>query len=212
MRRTALALAFTSFAVVGWLVPPAAAQGTKTARGTVTTLSESSLTIKAATADMTFVVDAKTTVEASGAGTTTRAAEAAGKPGPKLADLLKTGQSVEVTYSEAGGTLRATLIRRVPSAGGTPEPATKSANGTVQSVSGNTLTITGNSGGGATFTQTFVIAATTRVIGRGLGTATAAQGGKAQVTDIVKAGDSVRVVYREAGGSLLAVEVGVTSK
>jgi hypothetical protein len=50
------------------------------------------------------------------------------------------------------------------------------------------------------------------VIGKGIGTATAPQGGKGQIGDLVKAGDTVSVSYQEAGSTLHASEVRVTLK
>ena len=67
---------------------------------------------------MTFTVDAKTVVTAAGAGSATRAAEAAGKLGPKLSEVLKVGEPVEVSYRDMGGKLQAASIRRTRSAGG----------------------------------------------------------------------------------------------
>ena len=218
MRRTLLALPLAALAIVGWPATNASAQESKTARGTVTAIGADSVTVKAGTADMKFMVDAKTTIEAVGAGTASRAAQAEGKPGPKLSEVIKVGQPVEVSYREAGGTLQASRIRGVASAGsgggGVAEakPEAKTSNGTVKSISGNSLTITGGSGGGATFTQTFTLDGTSKVIGKGVGTATAPQGGRGALADLVKAGDTVSVSYHETGSTLHAAEVRVTTK
>ncbi|MBW8862718.1 MAG: hypothetical protein JF601_10185, partial [Acidobacteria bacterium] len=59
---------------------PALAQ-TKTVKGSVTNVGASSITVKVDGKDMTFNVDAKTTVVAKGASTKTREAQAAGKAG-----------------------------------------------------------------------------------------------------------------------------------
>ena len=117
MRRTLLALPLAALAIVGWPATNASAQETKTARGTVSAISASSVTVKVGQTDMTFGVDEKTTVEAVGAGTKSRQAEAAGKAGPKLTDVLKAGQAVEVSYHDVGGKLHAARIRGVSSAG-----------------------------------------------------------------------------------------------
>lgn len=218
MRRTLLALPLAALAIVGWPTTHASAQETKTARGTVTAMAANSVTVKAGTMDMKFVVDAKTTVEATGAGTASRRAQAEGEPGPKLSDVIKVGQAVEVSYREAGGTLQASRIRGIPSVGTSgggvveSKPAAKTSNGTVKSVAGNALTITGSGGGGSTFTQTFTLDGTSKVIGKGVGTATAPTGGRGALAELVKAGDQVSVSYHEMGSTLHAAEVRVTVK
>jgi hypothetical protein len=182
----------------------------------VTAIGADSVTVKVREADMKFGVDDKTMVEAVGAGTKSRAAEAAGKAGPKLSEVVKPGQAVEVSYHDVGGKLHAARIRAVSSVGtgGVTEakPAAKTSNGTVKSLAGNVLTISGTSGGGATFSQTFAVDSTTKVIGKGVGTAVAAKGGKDAITDLVKAGDKVSVSYQEAGSTLHADEIRVTVK
>ena len=74
------------------------------------------------------------------------------------------------------------------------------------------MTISGSSGSGATFTQTFTIDGTTKVIGKGAGTASAAAGGKTVVTELVGTGDTVSVTYHTAGNTLHAAEIRVTNK
>lgn len=214
MRQTIVALALTA-AVAGWASPTALAQSAKakTARGTVTAMAADSVTVKVANVDMTFTVDGKTEVVAAGAGTKGREAQKAGASGPKLADVVKVGQPVQVTYRDMGGTLHAARIRAMLTAGPDPAaPGTKSSNGTVQSVSATSLTISGSSGGGATFTQSFAIDSRTKVVGKGAGTAAAAKGGKIAITDLVANGDSVSVSYSEAGTTLHASEVRVMMK
>jgi hypothetical protein len=164
---------------------------------------------------MKFTIDAKTVLTASGAGTAERKAEAAGKAGPKLSDFVKVGDAVEVNYHETGGTLHAANVRRIRSAGsgggGTSDDKSESANGTVESLTGTTLTITGSQSGG-TFKQSFNIDGTTRVIAVGAGTAAQAAGGKVSIADHVGVGDQVTVTYRKAGSALHAEEVRVRSK
>src|SRR5262249_34239604 len=129
-----------------------------------------SVTVKVASTDMKFTYDDKTKVEAPGAGTKTRQQAEAGKTGVKLADVLATGQAVEVSYHDmGGGTLHATSIRRVSTPGSGGVPANRS-NGTVTAISATSLTISGSGGGGSTFTQTFVIDSKTNVVGKGIGT------------------------------------------
>jgi Domain of unknown function (DUF5666) len=214
MRRTFVALALGALVVAGWPTTQAFAQDTKTARGAVTAMAADSLTVKVQNVDMKFAVDAKTTVEARGAGTKSKAAQASGMAGPKLGDVVKVGDAVEVSYHDMGGTLHAAKIRAVAS----PGPATaaaaaaKTSNGTVKSVTATSLSISGTAGGGATFDQTFTIDAKTKVVGRGAGTAAAAKGGKTAITDLVAAGDKVTVHFHDMGGTLHAAEVRVTAK
>jgi Domain of unknown function (DUF5666) len=217
MRRTILGRSLAVVTLVGWLVAPALAQETKSARGNVTAITGNSLTVKAGDRELKFTIDGKTVLTAEGAGTADRKAESAGKPGPKLSDFIKVGDAVEVSYHETGGTLHAANVRRVSSAGGggggttASESRTETANGTVESLSGSTLTITGSTSGG-TFKQSFMIDGKTRVVAVGAGTAASAAGGKVSITDHVGVGDQVTVTYRTAGTTLHAEEVRVRSK
>jgi len=218
MKPTLIALALLALAVVGWPSTQLLAQESKMARGTVTALAADSVTVKVGDQEMKFSVDAKTKVEAVGAGTKTRQAQAAGQQGPKLSEVVKVGQPVAVSYHEMGGSLHASRIRAIASvaggAGGAAAgaAATKTATGTVKSVAATSMTITGSSGSGATFTQTFTIDSNTKVIGKGAGTAAAAAGGKTAITDLVGNGDHVSVTYHAAGNALHAAEVRVTAK
>ena len=181
MSGTGFRFAMALLIVGSGLASHAAAQETKSARGTVTAIGGDSITVKAAERELKFMVDPKTVLTASGAGTADRKAEAAGKPGPRLADFVKTGDAVEVSYLESGSTMRASSIRRVASAGGGGSMSgdrPETANGTVDSISGSTLVISGSAGGGGAFKQSFVVDATTKVIAMGASTAAAATGGK----------------------------------
>src|SRR5207237_97547 len=143
-----------------------------------------------------------------------KAAQRAGMAGPKLSEVVKVGDAVEVSYHDMSGTLHAAKIREVasPGAATAAEAASKTANGTVKSVSATSLSISGSGGGGATFDQTFTIDAKTKVVGRGAGTAAAAKGGKTVITDLVATGDKVSVSFHDMGGTLHAAEVRVTAK
>ncbi len=215
MRRTILGRSLAVVTLVGWLVTPALAQDTKSARGNVTAMTGDSITVKAGDRELKFAVDGKTVLTASGAGTASRQADAAGKPGPKLADFVKVGDAVEVNYREAGGTMTAANIRRIQSAGsgggGTSDDRSELANGTVESITGSTLTITGTVSGG-TSKQSFTIDGTTKVVAVGAGTAASAAGGKVSITDIVGVGDQVTVTYHKTGTTLHAAEVRVRAK
>jgi hypothetical protein len=193
-----------------------AAQETKTARGTVSAVADDSLTLKMADHEMKFAIDSKTAVEVVGGGTRARRAQQAGQPGPKLTELLKLGQPVTVTYSESAGVMRAASVRAISSlgaGGGTSDAAAnaaKSMTGTVKSVAATSLVIAGSSGMTSTFT--FTVDGSTKVIGRGAGTAAAAAGGKTVVTDLVGVGDTVSVTYHQMSNSLHAAEIRVTAK
>ena len=207
MRRLVLALPLVGLSV-GWLSTQAIAQETKHTRGTLTAINGDSVTVKVANTEMKFACDDKTRVEAHGAGTKARQEAQAGKTGVKLADVLKTGQAVEVSYHDLGGALHATLIQQVssPGSGGVPS---KTSNGTVTTVSPTSLTISGSSGGGSTFTQTYVIDSKTKVVGKGIGTKAAPKGGKMPVTDLIHNSDTVSVSYSEQGTGLHADDIRV---
>lgn len=204
--------ALAAAGLVGTIGLGSAAAQSKTARGTVTAASDSSLTVKAGTEEMTFAIDKDTAVLASGAGTKTRQAKAAGASGIKLTDVVKVGTAVAVMYTGTGGAMKATEVRSVPSAGaggGSPAaaPADKRAAGKVKSVSAAALTVTD---GGKDWT--FGVNAGTEVLGTGAGTATAAAGGRTAITNLVGVGDTVTVMYKEAGTAMTATSVRVTIK
>jgi hypothetical protein len=195
------------------LTAQAAAQDTRSARGTVTAVGGDSITVKAGDRELKFTIDAKTVLTASGAGTAERRADAAGKPGLRVADFVKAGDAVEVTYQETG--MRATNIRRVSSPGGgggsVSGDRAETANGTVDSLTASSLVISGSTGS-ASFKQTFAIDASTRVVAVGASTAAAGKGGKVVLSDFVGVGDQVTVTYRKAGSGVHADEVRVRSK
>lgn len=209
MRRFVISIALLGVTSIFTALP--SAQGAKTARGTVTSLTGTMLTVDVAGTSLTFTVDDTTRVEAAGAGTATRRAQAAGQGGIKIADVIKTGNAVEVTYTESGGTRHATQVRRVTSPGSSPANNTRST-GKVTAVTATSLTISGSGGGGATFTQTFAIDANTHVVGKGVGTAAAQGGGKVAITDLVSVGDSVSVSFAKSAETLRATSVTVTMK
>jgi predicted transcriptional regulator len=81
-----------------------------------------------------------------------------------------------------------------------------SASGTVKSVSGSSLVITGKGGKDMTFT----VDNSTKFVGKGLGTK--AKAGNLTATDAVAAGDRVSVSYHDMGGTMHAASVRVTAK
>ena len=196
---------------------PAIAQ-TKTVKGSVKEVGANTITVSSAGKDMTFNVDAKTTVIARGAGTKSKAAEAAGKTGPGIAEVLKAGEAVEVSYHEAG--MHADTVRAIASVP-PPPPAPKEAaadqktkplteSGVVSAVTGNSLTVKGKAGD-----TTFGVDAKTVVSGTGLGSAgrkITDAGGKPTLGDFVHTGDSVTVSYHDTGVAKMATNVRVTKK
>lgn len=213
-------IAMLGCAVLLAAAPVAMAQGTKTVKGSVTAVGSDSITVKVGGKDMTFGVDATTRVVTPGGSTKTRAAKEAGKTGPVLIDVVKTGQAVSVDYHEQG--MHAAAVRTIaapppspaapaakPSTADAP-PKAHVATGVVSSVSGNSLTVKGKSGD-----TTFVIDSKTTVSGKGLGTATRKMneaGGKPTLSDFVHDGDTVNVTYHEMGGTKSASLVRIISK
>jgi hypothetical protein len=119
--------------------------------------------------------------------------------------------SVAVVWPATSASAGDTPTARVESTADVSAPM--ASNGTVKAIAAGKLTIVGSSGGGARFTQTFIIDSDTAVIGRGAGTKAAANGGRVSLTDFVASGDQVRVSYRKAsGGALHATDVRVMLK
>jgi hypothetical protein len=179
----------------------------KTVRGTVTAVAGDSVTVKTLDKDMTFKVDAKTDVIAKGGSTATRAAQAAGASGPKLGDIIKVGEGIEVTYTEEAGVMHAKQIRgdvsvpsaAKPAAAAAPSGAKQKATGKVTAVAGDSVTV--NSGGKDWI---FKVDAKTDVIARGGSTAPrAAQAAGApgpKLGDIIKVGEEVEVEFHDMAG------------
>jgi hypothetical protein len=190
------------------------AQPTKSAKGTITAIGPSSVTVSVDGKETVFNVDAKTRITAPGGSTAKREAQAEGKAGVKVADILKVGQGVVVDYHEAG--MHAASIRALPAPptpskpDAAPAPATLRSAGVVSAVSGNSLVIKADSG-----EVTFTIDPKTDVVASGAGTATRAKkaaGEKTVITDFVAVGDTVAVNYTEAAGTKTAKSVRVTAK
>jgi hypothetical protein len=113
MQTAVLAVSFAALSIILSPAPYALAQEAQVARGAVTRVGGASLTVKVRDHEMLFAIDSKTSIEAPGAGTRQRAAEAAGKPGPTLADVVRVGQPVAVTYYDLNGALHASKVRAV---------------------------------------------------------------------------------------------------
>lgn len=184
-------------------VRPADAQA-KEARGTVTAVSSGTITVKAGTQEMTFLVDSQTHLEVRSAARDVQQAQP-GNPKPRVNDFFQPGVPVLVRYREDGGKHHAIEISRVGSAGGSTEAEPrKTAEGKVKSVSDSRLIIDGNG-----HESTFAITHDTDVVARGATKTTKAAGGSTPITAFVHAGDAVSVSYREAGKTMTASEVRV---
>jgi hypothetical protein len=81
---------------------------------------------------------------------------------------------------------------------------TMTASGTVKSVSGTSLVV---SGGGKDWT--FAMDGSTKFVGKGL--STKSKGAPMSATDAVHEGDKVTVAYHDMGGTMHAANVRVTS-
>ena len=182
-------------------------QPTKTVSGTISAIAADSVTVKAGDKEMTFAIDAKTQVIAPGGSTKSREAKAEGK-GTAIADVLKTGQAVEVRYHEQG--MHAAQIRaiaQVPAAAG---PKAQTATGVVSAIGGSSLTVKGSSA-----EWTFAVDGETTVIGTGVGTAKkqlVSEGKKPTLINLLQEGDTVSVTYHDMGGTKHASEVRITKR
>ncbi len=211
MKPMLLALSLTALSVVLWPAADAFAQEEKVARGTIAAIGGASITLTVQGEPLTFTVDRQTRVQAPGGSTKMAQATVSGQAGPHLADVLKVGQSAAITYKDVPKP-RASLIRAIPSAkaGGSVKTASAMrSTGIVKAVGADSITISGSSGGGATFSQTFAIGPDTTVVGKGAGTASAASGGRAPATQLISQGDRVSVSYHKNGTALRASDVRV---
>ena len=194
-------------AVVGVIagVRPADAQ-TREARGTITRVADATLSIKAGTQELTFIVDSQTHLEVRTAAKEVQQ-DQPGAPSPRVKDFFEVGQAVLVRYRESNGRNHALDISRVGSAGsggGSVSEPTKIAEGTVKSVTPSQLTIAGEGR-----ELTFGINKDTGVLAKGATKATKAAGGSTPITTFVHAGDAVSVSYSDAAGTVTASEVRV---
>ena len=205
-RAGVLALGTALVVVVGHATAEAQ---TKEIRGSAIAVSDSSLTVKAGEQTLSFVINKGTLVEAKGAGTRSRQAEAVGKsPGIKVTDYVKPGDPVLVSYRQAEGKNLALTVRPISAVGTTgAADSAKNVQAKVKSISGNTLIL--DQGGRD---MTFTVDRDTDVLAAGGTRATKSAGGSLPITDAVHAGDIVRVEYREAGGSMKALEIQVRSR
>ena len=209
LKRAGLFALATAFVVVTG--PAAAAAQTKEIRGSAVAVSDSSLTVKAGEQTLSFAINRDTLVEAKGASTRTRRAEAVGNsPAIKVTDYVKAGDPVLVSYRQADGRNLALTVRPISSVGTTGVAATepaKNVQAKVKSISGNALILDQDG-----HDLTFAIDRDTDVLAAGGTRATKKAGGSQPITEFVHAGDIVRVEYREAGGSMKALEIQVRGR
>lgn len=216
MKRVLVAAACTL--LLGLVATQAAAE-TKWVRGKVTAVGGDSVTLDVMGKAMMFKVDSKTDVIEKGGSTATREAQAAGRKGPTLAELLKVGDGVEVHYNEVGTTMVATEIRGGIAVGAgaasKEEPMGEmsqgsSVRGLISKVGGKEFTVKAD---GKDYT--FMVDAKTRFVGRGLSTATrqAEAAGKEMTLDkTLGLNDEVTVSYEMMGNMMHAREVRIQKK
>ena len=84
-----------------------------TTSGTVSAVSNDSLTVKAAAGEMTFTIDSKTTVVGRGMSTKEAALKKHAEP-TTFTQYVKSGDQVTVTYHEQGSTRHAANVRVMP--------------------------------------------------------------------------------------------------
>ena len=191
--------------IVGVFAVPAHAQ-TKEARGTVTAVTDSTLSMKAGAEQLTFVVDSETHLDVRTAQRDLQQAQA-GKPSPRVNNFFEAGQVVLVRYREEKGRNHALDISRVSSTGaggGSISDPAKISDGKVKLVTDSQLVI--DSGGRE---MTFAISGDTNVLAKGATKATKAAGGTTTITTFVHPGDQVSISYHEAGAKMMASEVRV---
>jgi Domain of unknown function (DUF5666) len=179
---------------------PVSAQ-TKEARGTVTAVTTTTMTVKVGTQDMTFLVDGDTRLEVRRAAKEVQSAQP-GNPKPRVNDFFEVGNPVLVRYRSDNAGNHALDIERVGSA--PSANPTKIAEGKVTSVSASQLKV---AAGGQD--MTFAVTGDTDVLVKGATKATKAAGGTTQLTTFVHSGDMVSVSYKEAAGAMTASEIRV---
>ena len=213
MRRAIVTLAAALVTLIASVA--IAAPQDKTARGKITAVSGSSITLDVKGQPMTLSVDPKTEVIAKGAGTKTQEAQRTTGANPKLTDLAKVGDNVEVTYSEAGGTMMAKTIRKISTVPSDPAMASSAASkhleGVISDVSASSLTVKPATGDA----MQFMVDAKTRITGTGLSTMTRekqAKGEAVTLTDAVASGDTVEVTYTATDDMKHATAVRIIKK
>jgi hypothetical protein len=180
----------------------------KEIRGSAVAVSDSLLTVKTGEQTLSFVINRDTLIEAKGASTRTRRAEAAGtSAGIKVTDYVKPGDAVLVSYRPADGKNLAVWVRPISAVGTTGADPSKNVQARVKSINGTSLILEQDGRD-----LTFALDRDTDVVAAGGTRATRKAGGALPITDLVHAGDIVRVEFREAAGSMKAIEIQVRSR
>ncbi len=202
-----LVILSATVAVTGLLVSAGAAGAqTKEARGTVTAVTDKTMTVKAGAQELTFYIDGDTHLEVRRSARDVQAAQP-NSPSPRVNNFFEAGNSVLVRYREESGRNHALDISRVGSTGsggGSVSDPSKIADGKVTAVSASQMTI---ASGGKDLT--FAITGDTDVLARGASKATKAAGGNTSLTTFVHLGDDVSVSYKALAGALTASEIRV---
>lgn len=205
MNKKRLMILGVGASIVGVLAmaQPANAQ-VREARGSITAVTDNTLSMKAGAEEWTFFVDGETHLEVRRAERDIQK-EQPGRPSPRVSNFFQPGQAVLVRFREEKGRNHALDISRVGSAGGgsISDPVNVS-DGKVKSVSPSQLII--DDGGRE---LTFGISRDTDVLVRGATKATKAAGGKSEITTYVHTGDTVSISYHETGAKMMASEVRV---
>ena len=89
---------------------PPASKKTLSVTGTVSAVTDSSLTVKAKAGEMVFTIDKDTDVIGIGAGRKSAELKKAGKP-TAITEFVQTGDSVVVRYHDMGATKHAASVR-----------------------------------------------------------------------------------------------------
>jgi hypothetical protein len=181
-------------------IAPVSAQ-TREARGAVSAVTDSTISVKTSAEELTFYIDSDTHLEVR---TTARDIQAAqpGRPKPRVNDFFEIGNPVLVRYRQENGHNHALIVERV----GSPGRAKDSwiAEGKVTSVSASHLTIASADGD-----LTLAITGDTDVLARGASKASKAAGKGTPLTTFVHSGDMVSVTYQKAAGAITASEIRV---
>jgi len=196
-----LVILTATMSFLGWVAvaTPVNAQ-TKEARGSVTALTTTTMTVKVGAQDMTFYIDGDTHLEVRRAAKQVQSQQPNAKP--RVNDFFEVGNPVLVRYQEDNGRNHALDIERVGSAG-SANPS-KLAEGKVTSVSASHLTVAADGRD-----MTFAITGDTDVLVKGATKATKAAGGGTPLTTFVHSGDMVSVSYKDAAGTTTASEIRV---
>ncbi len=202
-----LVILSATVAVIGLVADagPVSAQ-TKEARGNVTAVTETTMTVKAGAQELNFFIDGDTHLEVRRSARDIQAAQPGG-PKPRVNTFFEPGNPVLVRYREENGRNHALNVERVGSAGsggGSVKDPSRIAEGKVTSVSASHMTVAAGDRD-----ITFAITGDTDVLAHGASKATKAAGGGTPLTTFVHLGDTVSVSYKEVAGAMTASEIRV---